>query len=326
MERKRCDDDDTFSCPVCLENYKTTGDKLPRIFSCNHTACAKCIASLIQNSELVCPKCRKKHRVANGLKSFPENPYVISILKVLEKRKEEFELCCQHKRELSIYCKEKGCMKPICQLCLIKSHRGHDVVDQIEEHEIKLGVLLKSLSNSRLLENLKSRKSKESLEALENMKRNSMDKFDRMIKHVKESIASSERINQLVQEEIENVLEMKINLDETGRATPKEIESVKILDEKTTKDAHCSYLNYKVFSSERDALGKLKDTKLYLPKSEVIFSINVLPNQSGILTIFWTLHFNAHFRIYFLIEYFPLQIRYRDEKFKFIEKSLFVNF
>ena len=117
---------------------------------------------------------------------------------------------------------------------------GHKVVDRIGEHKVKLEVLFKSLLDSKLLENLKCRKNKDGLEALENMKRNSMDKFDRMIKDVKESIASSERINQLIDEELENVLEMKTNLDETEKANPKEIESVdKLLDEKTTNGSRC---------------------------------------------------------------------------------------
>ena len=277
MKRKRCEDDDTFSCPICLEDYEITGDKLPRIFPCNHTNCAKCIPSMIRNADLVCPKCRKRHKVTNGVKSFPQNPYIINTLKVLEKRKEEeFKLCYRHKRELSIYCKGKGCMKPICQLCLLKSHMGHKEVDRIEEHKVKLEVLFKSLLDSKLLENLKCRKNKDSLEALENMKRNSMEKFDRMIKDVKESIASSERINQLIDEELENVLEMKTNLDETERANPKDIESVdKLLVEKKKKGSHCCYLKYEPAAPERDMHGTLTDAEICLPKSEILSSINV---------------------------------------------------
>ena len=299
MKRKRCEDDDTFSCPICLEDYEITGDKLPRIFPCNHTACAKCIPSLIRNAELVCPKCRKKHGVTNGVKSFPENAYIISTLKLLEKRKEEeFKLCYRHQRELSIYCKDKGCMKPICQLCLLKSHIGHKVVDRIEEHKVKLEVLFKSLSDSKLLENLKCRKNKDSLEALENMKRNSMDKFDRMIKDVKESLASSERRNQLVQEEIENVLEMKMNTDEAGRANPKDIESVdKIYDGKTTNDSHCCYLKYEPAALERDPHGKLTDVEICLPNSEIVSSFNKLPDHFDGTLSFYPLNFWSLFKV-----------------------------
>ena len=286
MKRKRFEEEDTLCCPVCLEKYETTGEKLPRIFPCNHTVCEKCLTNIIKNTELVCPNCRKKYRAANGAKSFPENPYVINTINILEEKKEEeFEFCKEHQRELSMYCNDESCMKPICQLCLLKSHTGHNVVDRVEEHKKKLGVLLKSFSDRRLLENLKGGKSKENLEAVENMKRNSVDKYDKMIKNIKESIVSSERINQLFGEKIENVIEMKINLDDTGRANSKDIESVdKMLDETGTKESRCCYLKYLPSASERDAHGKLMDAEVCLPNSEVLSSINMPANtQSGIL-------------------------------------------
>ena len=231
------------------------------------------------------PEVQKKIQSYQWREIISRKPYIISTLKILEQRKEEeFVLCDQHKRELSIYCNDEGCMKPICQLCLMKSHTGHKVVDRIEEHKTKLGVLRKCLSDSRLLENLKLRKSKESLEALENMKRNSMDKFDRMINNVKESIASSKRRNQLVQEELENVLEMETNLDETERANPKEIESVdKLLDEKTTNESLCYYLKYEAAAPEKDPHGKVIEAEICLPKSnsEIVSSINIPPDHYG---------------------------------------------
>ena len=310
MER-RYEEDDTLSCPVCFEKYETAGEKLPRIFPCTHTVCDKCITDIIKNAELVCPKCRNKYRAANGAKSFPENPYIINTINIIEEKKEEeFESCKEHKRELSIYCNDENCMKAICQLCLMKSHMGHYVVDRIEEHEEKLGVLLKSLSDSRLLESLKVKKSKESLEALENMKIKSVNKYDRMIKNVKESIALSESKNQQVEEQMKNVLEMKTNLDETGRANPKEIESVdKILDEKVTKESRGCYLKYKASSLEGDVHGKLMEAEICLPNSEVIFSINLQPSQTGILSIYLALHLLVISRFLLFNRIFPPQIQ-----------------
>ena len=288
MKRKRFEEDDTLCCPVCFEKFEAAGEKTPRIFPCTHTVCEKCIADIIKNTELTCPKCRKKYRAANGVKSFPENPYIINTINIIEEKKEEqFEFCKEHKRELSIYCSDESCMKAICQLCLMKSHMGHNVVDRIEEHKTKLEVLLKSLSDSRLLENLKVKKSRESLEALENTKRKSVNKYDRMIKDVKESITSSESTNQSIEEELEDVLEMKMNLDQTGRANPKEIESIdKQLDKKGTKESRCYYLKYKSSSLEGDVHGKLMEAEICLPNSEVNFSINMQANQSGIPSIF----------------------------------------
>ena len=302
MKRKRFEEDDTLSCPVCMDKYETTGEKIPRIFPCTHTVCEKCITDIMENTELACPKCRKKYRAANGAKSFPENPYIINTINIIgEKKEEEFELCKEHKRELGIYCNDENCMKVICQLCLMKGHMGHNVVDRIEEHKKKLEIMLKTLSDSILLENLKGGKGKESLKTLENMKRSSMVKFDRMIKEVQESIAVSESICQLMEEELEDALKMKTDLEETGRANPKEIESVdKILDDKTTKEWTSYYLKYKASSLEGDVHGKLIEAEVSLPNSEVIFSINMQPNQQSILSMCLTLRLMAISRFYFL--------------------------
>ena len=42
---------------------------------------------------------------------------------------------------MSLFCKTTGCKRAICQLCLIKNHVGHNVVDIVEEHTRKLEIL-----------------------------------------------------------------------------------------------------------------------------------------------------------------------------------------
>ena len=64
----------------------------------------------------------------------------------------KFEICREHVRDLSLYCHEEQCGKVICQLCLLKEHRMHDVVD-IEEVETQ-----------KLREQEMIRKNKEKLE------------------------------------------------------------------------------------------------------------------------------------------------------------------
>ena len=92
--RRLTEEDDMISCHICFHNYELLGDKLPRIFPCSHTACHKCIESLIRDRrELICPKCRETHRVRSlsGARSFPENPYVVKMVEDLRKRRKEEE-------------------------------------------------------------------------------------------------------------------------------------------------------------------------------------------------------------------------------------------
>ena len=54
------------------------------------------------------------------------------------KRNNVFAKCKEHnEKELSLFCKTVHCQKPICQLCLIKEHMGHEVVDIAEEQKQK---------------------------------------------------------------------------------------------------------------------------------------------------------------------------------------------
>ena len=127
--------DDTRNCPVCLEAFDIE-NTLPRILPCSHSACERCLGELLKNRKtLVCPQCRKKHAAKSGLISFPENKYISRNLKTNAKLQggDQFNMCPDHERQLSLYCKGEKCLRDICQLCLLNSHKDHDVVDIIQE-------------------------------------------------------------------------------------------------------------------------------------------------------------------------------------------------
>ena len=42
---------------------------------------------------------------------------------------EDFGVCIQHGRELSLYCKEAGCRKLVCPLCKARFHKNHEYLD-----------------------------------------------------------------------------------------------------------------------------------------------------------------------------------------------------
>ena len=49
----------SFECPVCFEQFSTSIK--PLLIPCGHTACEKCLQSLIKAKELECPVCRSIH-------------------------------------------------------------------------------------------------------------------------------------------------------------------------------------------------------------------------------------------------------------------------
>ena len=129
-KRKLNEEAEMLACPVCFEDYQTSGNQVPRIFPCSHTICQKCVESIISGTEFVCPICRKKFETEIGTMPGLENSYIMNTLKILARNKEErFQLCKEHKRERSLFCKGNQCGKVICQLCHLESHNGHNVVD-----------------------------------------------------------------------------------------------------------------------------------------------------------------------------------------------------
>ena len=60
--------------------------------------------------------------------------------------KSEFDLCEQHGRDISLYCDEINCDKAICQLCMLKNHSGHRVVDIVDNQKQLISSHLRFLS------------------------------------------------------------------------------------------------------------------------------------------------------------------------------------
>ena len=83
------------------------------------------------NKTLVCPVCRKKHRAQNKEKSFPQNIYLLVHI-----QRRAYERCQRHNMELTLYCYEDICRKPICLSCIV-DHNKHDV-KTIETKEMDL--------------------------------------------------------------------------------------------------------------------------------------------------------------------------------------------
>ena len=140
---------DILTCPVCFEHFEADGDHIPRLLPCTHSLCHTCIGQLIRNNRLQCPTCRMKHETRNKEKSFPQNKYVLTMIKrrkgIQGEEMDEFRRCPEHGQNEILFCIEPGCMKTICPLCLSKVHLGHKVVAIKDETEDVLVQLLKNI-------------------------------------------------------------------------------------------------------------------------------------------------------------------------------------
>ena len=150
MATKVTEVDDLTSCPVCFKDFSEVPPHVPRILPCFHTLCEHCVEQVLWNSSLVCPECREKHDAPKGVKTFQQNKYVITYIRNKRKSPEvaaplERKQCPDHGEQLIMFCRESGCEKPICHLCLIKSHKFHDFVDLEEERKENYRCLMKDM-------------------------------------------------------------------------------------------------------------------------------------------------------------------------------------
>ena len=97
--------DDTTNCPLCFERYH-----VPRLLPCSHSLCEACLKDSIRNGSVNCPQDRKKHRAKSGVRSFPENKYILRNMRKdsqKEEDQEKFEICVQHGKDMILFCNEQ---------------------------------------------------------------------------------------------------------------------------------------------------------------------------------------------------------------------------
>ena len=127
-----------FQCQICFEDFEEDGTHVPRLLPCTHSLCHTCIGQLIQGNKIECPECRKNHEATNKEKSFPQNKYLLTQIKMKLSQERpkvhKFQKCEEHGKELSLFCLDPECKKPICRNCLRKEHKKHEITD-IEDQE-----------------------------------------------------------------------------------------------------------------------------------------------------------------------------------------------
>ena len=197
--------DDLTHCTICYEAYGDSEDRVPRLLPCTHTFCNACVKRLIRHKKLVCPQDNQNHRAVKGAASFPQNRYILRPVKDSLSSIDEFETCERHNRLKTLYCKDMGCNRPVCQLCMLQNHKTHDVEDIVEVIENMRDTAAKTAelltfnlhSSSRKAENDK-REMQEKMERQKRILHNKSEyyakSFDLEIFEIEEQIA---RVNSI---------------------------------------------------------------------------------------------------------------------------------
>ena len=81
---------DLLICGVCLEECQDSGPHIPRILPCFHTFCEWCLIQLLgEGTTLKCPECRAQHAAPSRERSFPQNKYLLTLIKLRDAESSE---------------------------------------------------------------------------------------------------------------------------------------------------------------------------------------------------------------------------------------------
>ena len=252
--------DETTHCPVCFEAYEESGNHLPRILPCFNTLCESCIKKLLKNTNfLICPIERDPHAAPKGEVTFPQNKYIVSHLRKnkiedVEKARlvgVKFQICKTHGRDMSLFCKEKGCQTPICSLCLLQSHKSHTIEDIVEvqaQESDKLSAKIKILRGD-----LQSYKNK-----MEVLKKDMEDKHSECKARIDEAKEEMEKLYEALYAEAEDHRNKQLReMDEKIASVSERLIILDSVKENTDKDTQ-----YTEIASRRKKVQDVTDSLL----------------------------------------------------------------
>ena len=281
---------ESLSCPVCFEEFGAHGDHVPGLLPCSHSLCHSCISQLIQDTRLECPTCRVKHEAKQEEISFPQNKYILTLIKIRHIEEEEigeYTKCTEHEKDEVLFCQEPGCKIAICILCLSASHLGHKVVAMVEEMKDTRTKILKmievtseSLSAKITNETDACQRAKEktasSLVELKRKKKEIIEHFDKMIQqaiqHEKKLIKTSQDELKIFKENLNHLDEIRRSCEDQGimhanlSRRLEEVEGIKQKeDELWPKVRNYEYPKYLV--GHRNSIGELMMWPVLSPMS-----------------------------------------------------------
>ena len=226
-----------LDCQICMEDFEESGEHTPRLLPCTHTLCEKCLQQIIRDKSIQCPECRAVHTADNNERSFPLNKYLLGLIHMKRKPKLA-DVCDKHGRELTLFCRQTGCLNPICPTCLSKDHQKHDVIG-IEE--VKKKTLFTKMNN--LIRGLQWKKMKFSDARTELKKNNDLcitnikaeqenhvKKINEMYeKLVKQALDETKKVDNNITKEIAAInenLDLLFSIEQNtdqGRITPEDV-------------------------------------------------------------------------------------------------------
>ena len=132
-----------FMCKLCMNPYEHTEQNGPRILPCQSVVCEACLlVHQKQDDDFRCPLCGETHSTLE-VAHFPvalfsedlsttETPTAAAATTTATTTgstcSTEDAECPIHALERSMFCKEDGCHRNICQICMMKDHSNHDVI------------------------------------------------------------------------------------------------------------------------------------------------------------------------------------------------------
>ena len=86
-----------------------------------------------------------KHEARNEEINFPQNKYILTMMRRRPAAREEFRKCRKHDEDEVLFCRETGCQMTIYIRCLSEAHLGHKAVALKDETKNLLAKLLKNI-------------------------------------------------------------------------------------------------------------------------------------------------------------------------------------
>ena len=128
---------EALECSICCEHFDDQ-TRCPRLLSCGHSFCSKCLEKLLNEKAINCPTCRNAMSVPAGVVGLPKNFSLLDILLTLPQKEDEEEgspICetCGDDDEhpatsCCLDCKEKMCKDAARWHGRHRSSRDHRVV------------------------------------------------------------------------------------------------------------------------------------------------------------------------------------------------------
>lgn len=125
--------EDLFCCSICFNQFDEF-EYLPKLLSCHHTFCRKCLSILYeQNNKLKCPVCSEESLIGRkGVDSLSTNYYLYKFTEMLNSLKLDQEIPSSTESSSDETCKKHGntikyfwcitCSEKVCVHCLGIDH------------------------------------------------------------------------------------------------------------------------------------------------------------------------------------------------------------